>query len=233
MTLINFVLLASTIVESSLGDNLKYLIIIAVITFLAIKVAKYEEDIYISDGQTNKVIHVRLVGGIIGLFFGSPQSALNNRIRNENIKGWNVVQIIPAESGNIFLLIFRLLILVLTLFLYSPANGFYVIMERETPTGNYNRSFPSSEKEKHETPAKYSPKEIGKHESAPAHETISYSKLSGQEKKIIDYFIKNGLRNEERLVINKVNRRIEKFNEMEWSKIVKDSQHNEWITISV
>ncbi len=232
MTLTAILLMASAFGDGSLGDNIKYLIFVAVITFLAIKIAMYEENIYISDVQTNKVIHVRLVGGIIGLFFVSPQSALNNRIRNENAKGWNVVQIIPAESGNIFLLIFRLLVLVLTVFLYSPANGFYVIMERELPTGNYNRTF-SSENEKYQASSNHSSRELSRYESAPAQQTINYSNLSGHEKKIAEYFVKNGLRHGERLVINKVNRKIDKFDDKEWDKIIRNNQQNEWIMISV
>ncbi len=90
-----------------------------------------EEDTPVSTDQTNKVINVTLTGGIIGLFISSPQSSLNNRIKNENANGWRVVQIIPADSGNIFLIIFRLLLLVLTLFLYTTTNGYYVIMEKK------------------------------------------------------------------------------------------------------
>lgn len=79
----------------------------------------------------NKVISVTLIGGIIGLFISSPVISLNARIQKENANGWKVVQIIPAESGNIFLFLFRLLILVITLFLFTFSNGYYVILERE------------------------------------------------------------------------------------------------------
>lgn len=81
--------------------------------------------------QTNKVVNVTLTGGIIGLLAASPQNSLNNRIKKENANGWRVIQVIPAASGNIFLVIFRLLILVLTLFFYTPVDGFYIIMEKK------------------------------------------------------------------------------------------------------
>lgn len=83
-----------------------------------------------SSGQINKIVNVTLIGGIIGLFVVSPQNALNNRIRKENLQGWRVVQIIPAASGNIFLFALRLAILVLTLFLFTPSDGYYIVMER-------------------------------------------------------------------------------------------------------
>jgi hypothetical protein len=230
--MLNIILMASPGGVLSIFSYIPGLIIIGAIILVAIKIAMYEEDLYISDLQTNKVIHVRLVGGIIGLFFVSPQSALNNRIRNENAKGWNVVQVIPAESGNIFLAIFRILILILTLFLYTPVNGFYVIMEREKPTGNFNRIFSSSENKKYEAPKNLSQKEISQYESNSRQNTINYTSLSDQEKKITDYFIKCGLKNGERLVINKINRKIEKFDEKEWENMVRDFQQNDWIIIS-
>lgn len=84
----------------------------------------------ISVGLTNKVVNVTLIGGIIGLFVVSPQNSLNSRIRKENAQGWRVIQIIPAASGNIFLFALRLLILMITLFLYSPSDGYYIVMEK-------------------------------------------------------------------------------------------------------
>ena len=80
--------------------------------------------------QTNKVVNVTLTGGIIGLLAASPQNSLNKIIKRENANGWRVIQVIPAASGNIFLVILRLLILVLTIFLYTPVDGYYVILER-------------------------------------------------------------------------------------------------------
>lgn len=81
--------------------------------------------------QVNKVVNVTLTGGIIGLLADSPQNSLNNRIKKENENGWRVIQVIPADSGNIFLTILRLLILVFTLFTFTTANGYYIIMERK------------------------------------------------------------------------------------------------------
>lgn len=80
--------------------------------------------------QLNKVVVVSLVGGLIGLFFASPQGALNTKIKKENGAGWKVIQVIPSESGNIFLFIFRLFLLILTFFLFTTTNGYYIIMEK-------------------------------------------------------------------------------------------------------
>lgn len=110
--------------------TLPILIIIGIIILVAVKTSNQAEDIEVPSDQNNKVVNVTLIGGLIGLFGSSPQNRLNSRIKKENANGWRVVQIIPSDSGNIFLTIFRLLLLIITLFLYTTSNGYYVIMER-------------------------------------------------------------------------------------------------------
>ena len=107
------------------------IIIIVIVIFFALKMRKRETETHIFADQTNKVVNVTLDGGIIGLLANSPQGALNDKIRAENAKGWKVIQVIPADSGNLFLIIFRFILLIITVFLYTTANGYYVIMERK------------------------------------------------------------------------------------------------------
>jgi hypothetical protein len=106
---------------------------IVLIIFLGVKASKNVDDNNkpIEADQTNKVVNVALTGGIIGLFSSSPQRKLNEAIKRENANGWRVVQIIPADSGNLFLIIYRLLLLTITLLLFTTANGYYVIMEKK------------------------------------------------------------------------------------------------------
>jgi hypothetical protein len=107
-----------------------------------------EDDSDISEDQINKVINVSLTGGLIGLFADSPQSSLNSRIRKENTIGWKVIQVIPADSGNVFLFIFRLLLLICTLSLYTTANGYYVILERTRQDKKTNKGNSHNDKTK-------------------------------------------------------------------------------------
>jgi len=96
-----------------------------------------------STNYANKIVNVTLTGGIIGLLSASPQNTLNDAIETENDEGWKVVQIIPADSGNLFLTIFRFLLLICTLCLFTTANGYYVIMEKvrsEKKVDNRNSS---------------------------------------------------------------------------------------------
>lgn len=126
-----------------IGSVLPILIIVGIIVLVAVKTSNKEDNTDVPSDQRNKVVNVTLTGGLIGLFGASPQNSLNNRIKKENANGWRVIQVIPADSGNIFLTIFRLLLLVITLFLFTTANGYYVIMERTQlgkQTDNNNQS---------------------------------------------------------------------------------------------
>lgn len=132
MTILNIILLQAPPAGGGLLGMLFPIIIIGLIILVAVKTSKSEDDSSITTDQINKVVNVIFTGGIIGLFAASPQSSLNNRIKKENANGWRVVQVIPADSGNIFLYIFRLLLLLITLFLYTTSNGYYVILEKRT-----------------------------------------------------------------------------------------------------
>ncbi|AMC11379.1 hypothetical protein Lupro_08950 [Lutibacter profundi] len=116
----------------SFGANIPMIlaIVLLIAIIVAVKSSKSEDYSPTEDWQNNKVINVTLNGGIIGLLADSPQRTLNRRIKKENADGWSVVQVIPADSGNLFLTIFRLVLLLLTLFIFTTANGYYVVMER-------------------------------------------------------------------------------------------------------
>ena len=94
--------------------------------------------------KVNKVVNVPLIGGIIGLLSSSPQNELNKVIQKNNAHGWHVVQIIPSSSGNVFLNLLRLVLLVITLLLFTYQPGYYITFEKEinkTPSrsGNPNK----------------------------------------------------------------------------------------------
>lgn len=59
-----------------------------------------------------------------------------------------------------------------------------------------------------------------------------YNNLSEPEKIEADKFIKYGLKDGDRLVINKKTRNIDRFSEKEWEEIVKNYLQNEWLIIS-
>lgn len=84
----------------------------------------------VPEGSVNKVSRVSLKGGLLGLFANDPHRTLSAAIAKENRDGWKVIQVIPDDTGNIFIMVVRFVILIITVFLYTPANGYWVIMER-------------------------------------------------------------------------------------------------------
>jgi len=68
--------------------------------------------------------------------------------------------------------------------------------------------------------------------SQPKQEKNNTISLSEQEKKVVTYFNTYGFKTGDKIVMNKKNRKIEKFDEQDWNKILRSSQQNEWIVIS-
>ena len=81
--------------------------------------------------KVNKVVRLSLSGGLIGLLTTNPRRALDNRIDKENQEGWNAVYILPHHDTNLFAALLRILVLFLTLFLWTWGAGYLILFERE------------------------------------------------------------------------------------------------------
>jgi hypothetical protein len=84
----------------------------------------------ISGCDHNKIVNITLWGGLLGLFASSPKQKIAKAIEKENLNGFRTVQVIEAASGNLFLWLLRLIILLITIFIYTPANGYYITFEK-------------------------------------------------------------------------------------------------------
>ena len=81
--------------------------------------------------KENKIVRVALAGGILGLMFTNPRRALENRIRKENADGWNAVYFSTHTETNAFVWFISIVLLFLTLFLWTFGAGYLVLFERE------------------------------------------------------------------------------------------------------
>lgn len=90
---------------------------------------KIENKIVIK--KRNKVERVILSGGIIGMLGTSPRRALANKIKKANAEGWTVRQVLDDNTGNLLVFILRVALLFLTLFIWTPSNGYFIILEKE------------------------------------------------------------------------------------------------------
>jgi len=82
--------------------------------------------------KINKVKRVTLMGGLIGMILTNPRRALDDAIRKENDEGWNAIEIDPLGTTNLFVWVVQLVVLILTLGLFTFGGGYLVLFERET-----------------------------------------------------------------------------------------------------
>jgi hypothetical protein len=78
---------------------------------------------------TNSVVRVTLTGGLLGLLFNDPATALDQKLNEVNRSGWCVVQVIPDRPPNLLVSLFRTIIFFLTLGLWCPATGYLIILQ--------------------------------------------------------------------------------------------------------
>jgi len=81
--------------------------------------------------KTNKVVRISYSGGLLGLLFGSARGKLEKVLEDNNGKGWNLAEVIP-DNPNLLILVFRLVILTLTLGLWTLSTSYLLILERPT-----------------------------------------------------------------------------------------------------
>ena len=79
--------------------------------------------------KTNKVVRISYSGGLLGLLFGSARGKLEKVLEDHNSKGWNLAEVIP-DNPNLLILVFRLIILTLTLGLWTLSTSYLLILER-------------------------------------------------------------------------------------------------------
>lgn len=79
----------------------------------------------------NLIVRVALSGGLIGLLFTNPSRALQNVIDEHNKAGWRVHQILPHSTRNIFMMLLSLLVLVVTLGIWTFGAGYIILLERQ------------------------------------------------------------------------------------------------------
>tara|TARA_B110000503_G_scaffold17751_1_gene25929 strand:+ start:807 stop:1061 length:255 start_codon:yes stop_codon:yes gene_type:complete len=80
--------------------------------------------------KINKIERMSYSGGLLGVIFGSSKGKLEGRIKEMNTSGWNVHFIHP-ESVNLVLVLFRVILLVCTLGLWTIGSSELLVLERD------------------------------------------------------------------------------------------------------
>ncbi len=81
--------------------------------------------------KKNKVTRISLMGGIIGALTTNPRKALEDEINKGNQEGWNAIHIEPHKTTNLFIAGLQIVVLILTLGLFTWGGGYLVLFERE------------------------------------------------------------------------------------------------------
>ena len=79
--------------------------------------------------KENSLARVNFTGGLLGLLAGSQFLRIESVIEQKNRDGWNLAEVIP-ENRNLIIWILRLILLVLTLGLWTLSTGHILVFER-------------------------------------------------------------------------------------------------------
>ena len=79
--------------------------------------------------KINKAVRVNFSGGLLGLIFGSSKGKIEASLQSQNSDGWNLAEVIP-DNPNLFILFLRVLILCLTLGLWTLSTGYIFVFEK-------------------------------------------------------------------------------------------------------
>jgi hypothetical protein len=80
--------------------------------------------------KINSVERINYAGGLFGLFFGSSKGKLGAKVLDMNAQGWNL-HLIHQEQLNLAWVMVRLIILLLTLGLWTIGNSELLIFEKD------------------------------------------------------------------------------------------------------
>ena len=82
--------------------------------------------------KKNKVSRISLMGGLIGLLSTNPRKALEDEIDKANQEGWSAIHIEPHTTTNLFVWLLQLVVLFLTLGLFTWGGGYLILFEKQS-----------------------------------------------------------------------------------------------------
>ena len=81
--------------------------------------------------KRNRVLRVSLMGGLLGALFTNPRKALEKAIELANQEGWNAIHIQSHRTTNLFVVLLQILVLLITLGLWTWGSGYLILLERD------------------------------------------------------------------------------------------------------
>ena len=81
--------------------------------------------------KVNKVVRISLSGGLIGWLTTNPRKAIDDTIDKQNQDGWNAIYFAEHRTSNLIVTVFQIIILILTLGLWTFGAGYMILFEKE------------------------------------------------------------------------------------------------------
>jgi hypothetical protein len=88
------------------------------------------EETVVIGSRSNKVVRVALSGGLVGLLGTNPAYAIENVISVWNDKGYHCRQILPHETRNLIAKLFQILVLIMTIGIWTFGAGYILLLEK-------------------------------------------------------------------------------------------------------
>lgn len=80
--------------------------------------------------RINKVVRIGLAGGLIGALVTNTKSAFEKAINEANAEGWNLAEVVPLSGTNLFMLLIRVFLLLITLGLFTLGSNYLLVFEK-------------------------------------------------------------------------------------------------------
>jgi len=79
----------------------------------------------------NKIVRITLMGGLLGLLLTNPRRALEACVEQHNNEGWRSTDIVPHSERNLLITIVQIVMLIVTLGMWTFGSGYLVMFEKE------------------------------------------------------------------------------------------------------
>lgn len=79
--------------------------------------------------KRNQIERMQYTGGLIGLIAGSAKGKLQKKVDEKNAEGWNLA-FIHADNPNLIIILIRILILLLTLGIWTIGSSELLVFEK-------------------------------------------------------------------------------------------------------
>lgn len=80
--------------------------------------------------KKNRFERISMSGGLAGLLTNNPKKMLENKADELNGSGWNCVHFAPHSTSNPIVFVAQLLVLALTLGIWTWGSGYMMLFER-------------------------------------------------------------------------------------------------------